>query len=101
MARLDSIQVNYAREFTRLSLWYVHRQLNGEETDFEHVLNRQVNIYRNTSLYDGERHPSNEDVGAEWNEVVAQLRAIFARHLDLSSTAQLEEEGLKLLWPYL
>ncbi|MBI1925424.1 hypothetical protein HYR99_14380 [Candidatus Poribacteria bacterium] len=98
---IDSIQVNYVREFTKLSLWYAHKRIREGESHFEDAINVRVNIYRNTSLYDGVRHPSHEEVGPEWAEILERLRAIFDRYMNEPSTARLEEEGLDLLWPYL
>ena len=48
MPQPDSIQVNYVREFTRLSLWYIHKCLREEESNFEDAMNVRVNVYRNT-----------------------------------------------------
>ncbi len=101
MARYDPIYVHYIQEITRLHLWYVHKAIREEEVAFEDVVNRRVNIYRNTSLYDGKRHPSKEDVGPEWGEVLKRLKEIYDRHWDDPSTEQFEAEGLDLLWPYL
>ena len=61
----DSIHINYVKEFTKLSLWFVHKRLREGESDFEALVNGRVNIYRNTSLYDGKHHPSSEDVRSE------------------------------------
>ncbi|MCZ6679739.1 MAG: hypothetical protein O7E52_21115 [Candidatus Poribacteria bacterium] len=101
MSQLDPIRVNYVSEFTKLSLWFVHKRLCEGERDFERLVNGRVNIYRNTSLYDGKRHPSGEDVGPEWADILARLRAVFDYHVDAPSTEQLEAAGLDLLWPYL
>ena len=97
----DSRHINYVKEFTKLSLWFVHKRLREGETDFEGLVNGRVNIYRNTSLYDGKHHPSSEDVGPKWREILNELRTIFDRYMDASSTEQLEAAGLDLLWPYL
>jgi hypothetical protein len=101
MAQLDSVKLNYAREFAKLSLWYVHKRLDEADEDFETVVNTRVNIYRNTVLYDFKHHPSQDDVGAEWKAVLERLREVFERCADEPSTARLEEEGLDILWPYL
>ena len=97
----DSIHINYVKEFTKLSLWFVHKRLREGETDFESLVNGRVNIYRNTSLYDGKHHPSSEDVGPQWKEILKGLQAVFDRYVDASSTEQLEAAGLDLLWPHL
>ncbi len=101
MPRPDPVYIHYIQEITKLHLCYVHKAVREEGAAFEDVVNKRVNIYRNTSLYDGKRHPSKEDVGPEWREILDRLKAIYDRHWDASSTAQLEEEGLEFLWPYL
>jgi hypothetical protein len=101
MPQPDPIHFNYVKEFTKLSLWYVHKRFREGETDFEGTVNSRVNIYRNTTLYDGKRHPSSGDVGQVWADLLSQLKAIFDQHFDDPSTAQLEENGLNLLLPYL
>ena len=97
----DSIRANYVKEFTKLSLWYVHKRLCESDNDFEDIINTRVNIYRNTLLYDWKRHPSVEDVGPEWRAILAQLKEIFNRYRNNKSTEQLEEECLSLLCPHL
>lgn len=101
MSQLNPIQVNYVREFIKLSLWYAHKRLRENQGDFEDLINSRVNIYRNTSLYDGQHHPSKGHLDPAWTEIHEQLRAIFNRHQNTTSTSQLEDEGLNLLWPYL
>ncbi len=101
MSEPDSTHLNYVREFTKLSLWYVHKRLCEGEGDFKGTVNGRVNIYRNTTLYDGKRHPSNADVGQEWASILNQLKAIFDSHAGEPTTAKLEQAGLNLLWPYL
>ncbi len=97
----DSIHINYVREFTKLSLWFVHKRLCEGESDFEGLVSGQVNIYRNTWLYDGKHHPSSEEVGPKWKEILEGLRTIFDHYIDEPSTEQLEAAGLDLLSPYL
>lgn len=105
---LDPIRVRYVTEFTKLSLWYVHKVLHEGEGDFARAVNTRVNIYRNTSLYDGQNHPAHGEVGPEWGEVLGRLKEIYDRHRDdpssatnCLSVAAFEAEGLALLWPYL
>ena len=97
----DSVHINYVREFTKLSLWFVHKRLCEGENDFETLVNGRVNIYRNTSLYDGKHHPANGEAAPEWAEILKELRTIFNRYMDEASTEQLEAAGLDLLWPHL
>ena len=101
MAQLDAVKINYAREFAKLSLWYVHKRLKEGDEDFEKVVNTRVNIYRNTSFYDFKHHPSQDDVGPQWKSILEQLQEVFERCADENSTAWLEREGLEILWPYL
>ena len=101
MAQLDAVKINYAREFTKLSLWYVDKRLKEGDEDLGKVVNTRVNIYRNTSLYDFKHHPSQDDVGPQWKAILEQLQEVFERCADDSSTARLEGEGLEILWPYL
>ena len=93
----DPIRVRYVTEFTKLSLWYVHKVMREGETGFEGIVNGRVNIYRNTSLYDGKNHPAHGEVGPEWGEVLGRLKAIHDRCRE--DPAGFEAEGLALLWP--
>ena len=97
----DSIHTNYVKEFTKLSLWFVHKRLCEGESDFEALVNGRVNIYRNTSLYDGKHHPANGEAAPEWAEILKELRTVFDRYMDVPSTEQLEAAGLDLLLPHL
>ncbi len=99
MAQVDPIRVRYVTEFTKLSLWYIHKVMREGETDFAGVVNARVNIYRNTSLYDGKNHPAHGDAGPEWGETLGRLRAIHDRQAGDSSSAGFEAEGMALLWP--
>ena len=71
------------------------------ENDFEALVNGRVNIYRNTSLYDGKHHPSNGEAAPEWAGILKELRTVFDRYMGTPSTEQLEAAGLDLLLPYL
>ncbi len=98
---MKTVRCRYVKEFTRLSLWYVWRLAKAGTEPFVDVVNKRVNIYRNTSLYDGKRHPSGEDVGPEWADVVGRLAALYSLHEYDAATDGFEEEGLNLLWPFL
>ncbi|MYE89232.1 hypothetical protein F4X33_09585 [Candidatus Poribacteria bacterium] len=97
----NSIHINYVKEFTKLSLWFVHKRLREGESDFEALVNGRVNIYRNTSLYDGKHHPSNGEAAPEWTGILKELRTVFDRYMGTPFTKQLEAAGLDLLLPYL
>ena len=96
MCDLDSIRVHYVQGFTRLSLWYANKRLHSHG-DLEDIVNVRVNLYRNTSLYDGNRHPAAGDEDPAWNEIVAKLGEIFNRHGNEPETV--ETKGLAVLWP--
>ena len=100
MLQPDPIRVNFVKELTKLSLWYVRKVLREEEISFADAVNR-VDIYRKTSLYDGRSHPSRCDVGPRWAEILDQVKGIFDRHRDDPYSELIEAEGLALLWPYL
>ena len=97
----NTIHINYVKEFTKLSLWFVHKRLCEGESDFEALVNGRVNIYRNTSLYDGKHHPSNGEAAPKWPRILKELRTVFDRYMKAPSTEQLEAAGLDLLLPYL
>ena len=97
----DSVHINYVKEFTKLSLWFVHKRLREGESDFEALVNGRVNIYRNTSFYDGKHHPTNGEAAPEWTGILKELRAVFDHYMNALSTEQLEAAGLDLLLPYL
>lgn len=98
---MDPIRASYVKGFTALSLWYVCKAMREGNEPFADVVNRRVNIYRNTSFYDGRRHPATEDVGAEWAGVLERLEALYEQHRGEPSTARFEAAGLDLLWPCL
>lgn len=98
---MDTVRRRYVKGFTKLSLWYVWRLAKAGSEPFADVVNKRVNIYRNTSLYDGKRHPAGDDVGPEWSGVVGRLESLFGRHEMESAAVRFEAEGLALLWPYL
>ena len=97
----DSVHINYVKEFTKLSLWFVHKRLREGESDFEALVNGRVNIYRNTVLYDGKHHPTNGEAAPEWTGILKELRTVFDHYMNALSTEQLEAAGLDLLLPYL
>ena len=97
----DSVHINYVKEFTKLSLWFVHKRLREGESDFEALVNGRVNIYRNTVFYDGKHHPTNGEAAPEWTGILKELRTVFDHYMNALSTEQLEAAGLDLLFPYL
>ena len=97
MSDLDPDRVHYLQGFTRLSLWYANKRLREGLGELQDTVNSRVNLYRNTSLYDGNNHPSKGYNDPEWNDIVAQLGEIFDQHGDDSDAV--ETKGLELLWP--
>jgi hypothetical protein len=92
---------HYVTGFTRLSLWHVRRRvLQGLDT-FDDALNVRVNIFRNTSLADGKRHPADGHVIPEWSALLERFRAVFDRRAKDDDTTALEDEGLAIFWPVL
>ena len=94
---MDPIRVHYVQAFTRLSLWYANKRLQDNFGDLEDTVNVRVNLYRNTSLYDGSRHPAAGDEDPAWNEIVAALGEIFNQYGN--DPEAVETRGLALLWP--
>jgi hypothetical protein len=98
---MDPIRLSYVKGFTKLSLWYVWRRTRTGAEPFADVLNKRVNIYRNTSFYDGKDHPSGDNVGPEWADLVDRLASLFIRHMDDPRATGFENAGLAMLWPSL
>jgi hypothetical protein len=98
---MDPIRYRYVKGFTRLSLWYVWRVARTGAEPFADVVNKRVNIYRNTSFYDGKHHPSRDNVGSEWAAEVDRLAAMYSMYKEDTATDGFEEDGLNLLWPWL
>ena len=101
MCELDPIRVNYVREFIKLSLWYVDKMVREEGMSFADAVNKHANIYRYTSLYDGEHNPATSDVGPPWQAMLCRLEEIYDSHRGDRTTSGFEEEALCFLWPYL
>ena len=97
MSELDPIRVHYVQEFTRLSLWYANKRLQENLGDLNDTVNVRVNLYRNTSLYDGENRPASGYDDAEWNRIVEKLGEVFDRYGNDSESV--ETRGLEVLWP--
>ena len=93
---MDSIQINFLKGLTKLSLWFVAKLVQEGTSEFSDALIRRVNIFRHTDLYDGKRNPSRETVGKAWYALVDELEAIY-----LSSPDEFEDRGLHLLWPHI
>jgi len=99
------IQKHYVTEIVKLKLWYV-KWLLYFGVNFEDAIQRHVDIYRMTSLYDGSKshQPITGWSDPSWEKILIKLRRIYDKysgHAALESTLKLEEEGLSILWPYL
>jgi len=99
------IRRHYVAEAVKLKLWYV-KWLLHIGVNFEEAVQRHVDIYRMTSLYDGNKghHPTRGWSDPLWRELRSRLKSIYDKypgHPGLKSTSKLEEEGLAVLWPYL
>ena len=90
---------NYAREFTKLSLWYARKRILEGLSDFEDALNVRVNIFRNTRFHGEGKHPASGDTIPEWATLLDRVRAVFDSHIKDDDTADLEEKGLEIFWP--
>ena len=99
MSQQDAGRINYVREFTKLSLWYAHKRFREGDTDFEGTINGRVNIYRNTILHDGKRHPANEDVGPEWAAILNQLKKFLTGILQTSLQSSLRNRDWSCCTP--
>ena len=63
---MDPIRESFLQGFIRLSLWYVWNAVQEGTESLEDVVNRRVDIYRNTRFFDGKTHPSTGAAGEEW-----------------------------------
>lgn len=97
----QKIFANYCREFTKLSIWYARKRILEGQSDFENAFNERVNIFRNTSLSRGNKHPTKGDVIPEWIAILENVRKVFDRHINDADTTELEEKSLALFWPVL
>ena len=99
MADVHENRIHYVMHFLKLSLWYVAQLVRREGVDFEDAVNRRVNIYRNTSFFDGKRHPARGHIDPEWQAYLVGLKALFERYGNSTDMAALEDAGLAYLWP--
>lgn len=93
------IRRNYDRECVKLKTWYVHRLLQTERSGFAELISTRVDIYRRTHLWRVGRHPADGQTDPAWDELVAELQALFDRHSADATTHALEEAAYALLRP--
>jgi hypothetical protein len=97
------LRQDYAEAMIRLGVWYVRQLLATGRIAPRQVgdaLTRRVNIYRLTSLWDGERDPADGFHDPEWDRVVDRVRPMFER-FSLEQAAELEGCALAVIRPLL
>ena len=97
---MDPIRESSLQGFIRLGLWYARNAVQEGTESLEDVVNRRVDIYRNTRFFDGKTHPSTGEAGEEWTEILTRLGEIYERRKD-DPPHRFEAEGLAMLWPNL
>lgn len=81
--------------------WDLCHLPHGPAPLFE-ALDKCVNIYRMTSLYDGRHDPTDPAFRSrDWEGIKAGLRKRFMAHEDKGDVAALEQDALEYLWPLL
>ncbi|MBB29036.1 MAG: hypothetical protein CME25_09065 [Gemmatimonadetes bacterium] len=76
---MDPIRESFLQGFIRLSLWYLRNAVQEGTESLEDVVNRRVDIYRNTRFFDRKTHPSTGEAGEEWTEILTRLGEIYER----------------------
>lgn len=92
----------FVTELVKVSLWLADWLERQEGVPLEETLSFRTDIYRLTTLWDGEHHPAHQSTDwhdEKWNQLLTDLRAIRAKHGD--DTDAFEAAGLALLWPVL
>lgn len=97
----EEICANYAREFTKLSIWYARKRILEGLSDFENAITERTNIFRNTTLFVDNQHPATGAVVPEWDDLLERLKVVFDAHLHDEDTTALESKSLDILWPFL
>lgn len=95
-----AVRKQFASDMTRLGLWYVHHLLSTgriTRTQLPDALTRRVNIYRLTTLWDGEHDPASGHHDSRWLELAEQL----AEWLHDAELEVAEQRALGLLDPLL
>jgi len=96
------VQVHYVGEIVKLMLWYMYQLMSNLQISFSVVLTDYVDIYRKTSFFNLNDASETQRLKPKWSECAAKLNAIFEMHLsNKRPAAELEQQGLRLLWPYL
>jgi|GEM_PF-2494277 len=92
---------DFVFKICRLGLWYLNCHTCGEES-FHEILDRQLPIYRLTTLWDGKNHPANSDfprTNSQWCQLADELQMLYKDN-KLDSLV-FEEKGFDLLYPYI
>jgi hypothetical protein len=87
----------YAREMTRLGLWYARRLLR-DGAPLREAVNRRTPLYRLTSLWDRTHHVARGWDDPAWETVLKELEAAHARS---KTTCRFESQGADILAPLL
>ena len=88
-------------EFIKLSLWFVYNTLQKGVPDIEKLLTYRVDIYRNTTLFDGKNKSMDRDLGPRWAKIIKQLKRMYHKHMGDPNSKGFETNGLELLRPLL
>ena len=93
---------DYVAQVVRLMIWHVWDLSRREHpVPIEEALDRNVDIMRKTTLYDGRRVAEGLDPPVpEWDLLKAELAPLIAAH-DGSDTEALEGAGWALIEPYI
>jgi len=91
---------DFVENVVKLSLWLARRRMREGEP-LEKAITLRTNIYRLSSLWDGNNHPAHGWHDERWDELLKKLAEIFARHDSDPESDALEEEGLNFLRPLL
>jgi hypothetical protein len=94
---------SFVRNTTALSIWFA-RRLAARGTLFRRALANYTNIYRFTSLWDGQNHPANPAIGWQddaWENLLDQLDNIHARYPSGDAPPEMETESLDVHWPFM
>ncbi|MDD2707632.1 MAG: hypothetical protein PHV34_06440 [Verrucomicrobiae bacterium] len=95
--------LDYLESGIRLMLWFAwnHCRKHPEET-FDQVINRRLDIFRRTSLNQGELHGSSDGAPvADWNRLVEKLSALQEQTKNETESGAFEHEAMRKISPLL
>lgn len=93
-------RTDFVRKCTALSVWLA-RRLAVQGMALREALAIRTNIYRFTTLFDGQHHPAYTPGWRDekWERVLDRLEAIDRRYPAGDATPEMEAEALEFLWP--